>query len=160
MRWFNFFVYYLRKNVNDPEFEPPNVRAAFWNTLAREALDLFYFFLAVFTYAYLLASAALFFSRLNLQYPILSAIIDTLSEPYLGSVGIYVILKEVRKRRKKLSSQHAGELFVGAWVLLLFSALFLTLVSPHFAYNELLRTIVVNGLVVFLIFIGSIISKP
>jgi len=160
MRWLNFLIYYLRKNVNDPEFEPPNARAAFWNTIATGALDIFYLILAIFTYAYILASAILFFSRLDLRYPILSAIIDMLSEPYLGSVGIYVILKEVRKRRKKVISRHVGELFVGAWLILLFSALILTLVSPLFTYNEILRNIVVNSLVVLLIFIGSLISKP
>lgn len=160
MFWFRTLHYYIRKNIRDPDFEPPNVRAAFWNALAKETLDLFYFLLASFTYLYLIFSAAVFFLRLGQIDPVWAELVDVFSEPYLGSVGIYVILKEVRKRRRGFISQHAGEIFVALWLMLLVVSSLLVLFSPHFSYTLAHRTIIVNSVVVLLIYLGSVISKP
>lgn len=155
MRLFSILSYYIRKNVHDPGFEPPTPRAALWNILAIGIIDLFYFFLATFTYLFLFFTAATFFLDWGTHYPLFVELIDAFSEPYLGFVGIYVILKEFRKRRQKIQSRHFGEAFVLAWIVLLILAVLFTVVSPRFSYNEVLRLIIINSLAVALLYIGS-----
>lgn len=123
-------------------------------------IDRLYILLAVFTYLYMTATAFAFFSRGGANFPVLAQILDALAEPYLGSVGIYVILKEIRKRRFAEKSKHSGEIFVLLWLLLLFVSTAFVVFSPVYAFDEVAGLIVTMGLAVVVIYIGGLIHRP
>lgn len=128
--------------------------------LRREAVDWLYRGLGIFTYCYLAVLAAFFFFNLNGSYPVVFIFLDALQEPYLGALGVYVLLKEVRKRRHAYPSRYFGELFVVIWVAVLSMATFSVLVSDMFHFDATYRIIFTNSAAALIIFIGSIINRP
>ena len=76
--------------------------------IAGKAVDWLYVVLAAFTYVYFFALAALFFTRRGGYFLVATRLLDALAEPYLGMVGVYTVLKEIRKRRFVMESKHAG----------------------------------------------------
>jgi hypothetical protein len=128
--------------------------------LRREATDWLFVGLGAFTHIYLVLLAIFFFGRLQDEFPSLFLLVDTLQEPYFGALGIYVILKEVRKRRRVYPSRYWGELFVAFWVLLVVSATVITLVSPTYHFDDTYKIILTSGLVVILVYMGGLINRP
>lgn len=128
--------------------------------LMREATDWLFIALGAFTYVYLLALALIFFGRLAGEAPTAFFLLDALQEPYLGALGIYVILKEIRKRKRIYPSRYWGELFVVFWAVFAVLATVLSAVSPFYHFDAVYKIILTNGLVVLLIYIGALINKP
>lgn len=128
--------------------------------LRREAVDWLYRILGIFTYFYLAVLAVFFFFGLERIYPVIFIFLDALQEPYLGALGVYVLLKEIRKRRHAYPSRYFGELFVVLWVAVLSLATFAILVSEGFYFDAVYRIIFTNSVAAVIIFIGSIINRP
>lgn len=128
--------------------------------LKREAVDWLFILLGAFTYIYLALLAVLFFGKFSSSFPKLFAILDSLQEPYLGALGVYVILKEVRKRRRVYPSRYWGELFIILWMAFGAVATVLVLLSSAYDFDSLYGMILTNMLVVALIYIGGLINKP
>ena len=89
-------------------------RRAIRHHIRENLLDILYYVLAIFTYLYLALAIATFFftERVPAAFP---HIVDILSEPYLGALGIYVVVKEMEKRRGRPFLKHWGELFAFIW---------------------------------------------
>lgn len=119
-------------------------------------LALLYYFLSFFTYLYLGLSIITFFlpKQVPKSFPY---IIDTLSEPYLGALGVYVVVKELERRREKYSPKHRGEYFTAIWFLFFLSATLLTYFSENYQLGGLYKTIVTNALAAIIIRIGTLI---
>lgn len=128
--------------------------------LRREATDWLFIGLGAFTHIYLLLMAILFFGNFADDAPLFFFAIDALQEPYLGALGVYVILKEIRKRGRPYPSRYWGELFVVFWAAFSVIATVLTFISPHYQFDAVYKIILTNGLVVLLIYMGSLINKP
>ena len=122
-------------------------------------IDRIYFWLGYFTVFYLALSAIEFFSNLHVRYPGVEHILDALSEPYLGALAVYVVLKELRKRRGT-TSLHQGERFVAAW-LILFGATTLGIVfTDLYQFDLAYHLIISNALASLMVYIGSRIHTP
>lgn len=128
--------------------------------LRHGVVDFLYLILGLFTHMYGACLTILFFSGRGAEFPIFVTILDTFQEVYLGSLGVYVILKEVRKRYHKEQSRHLGEYFVAAWAMLFFSATLTVFISPQYGFDEVYKLIVINSLATLIIYLGSLISKP
>ncbi len=128
--------------------------------LRREAIDWLFVGLGAFTHVYLAFLAVFFFGRLAGDLPQSFQILDALQEPYLGALGIYVILKEMRKRRHQYPSRYLGELFVAFWIVLLAISTLLVFFSPQYGLDQIYKVILTNGLVVLLIYAGGFLNKP
>lgn len=116
-------------------------------------IDLLYFLLSVLTYLYLGFSAVTFFLYKYVPESF-SYIIEVLSEPYLGTLGIYVVVKEIERRRGKKGKFVFGELFAIIWFLFLVSATLLTYFSEEFRLGAMYKTVVANSLAAIIIRIG------
>lgn len=128
--------------------------------LRQGPVDMLYFFLGIFTHVYGLALTFLFFSARAEAFPALVGLLGALQEPYLGGLGVYVLLKEVRKRYHKEISFHWGEYFVMAWVVLLAVSTVATISSREYRFDEVYKMIVTNGLATLVIYIGGLIHRP
>lgn len=128
--------------------------------LRHRAIDWLYLWLGAFTHLYGAATTILFFSRAGAEWPILSGLLDALQEPYLGGLGVYVVLKEVEKRRHGSESKHYGEYFVSAWMGLLFLSTLLVLLSSEYNFDAAYKIIITNSLATLALFIGGLIHRP
>lgn len=128
--------------------------------LRREATDWLYYLLGASTYLYILLLAVMFFGGAANQWPRIWLLVSGLQNPYLGALGIYVILKEIRKRRRKYPSKYLGELFVVLWFALLVVTTVALFTSPRYGFDEVYNLILNNSLVVGLIYLGAFINKP
>lgn len=128
--------------------------------LRREAVDWIYYFLGVSTYVYLVLLAVLFFGQMAEQWSRLFLILDGFQNPYLAALGIYVVLKEVRKRGRQYPSRYFGELFVILWFLFSLAVTIAAWLSVKYSFNEVSSLILQNSLVVALIYLGAFINKP
>lgn len=127
--------------------------------LKKEAVDWLYIILWVFTYLYLGALAIFFFANLKVTVPVLFVFLDALQEPYLGALGVYVVLKEIRKRRHSHPSRYLGEFFVIFWVLLLAISTVAVFIGAY-TFDAAYKIIFTNSLAALIIFIGSRINRP
>lgn len=121
---------------------------------------IFYFGLSAFTYFYFITLAVLYFGRFWDSYYSLSFWVSAFSEPYIGAVAVYTLLKEYRKKIKRSGSFHRGEIFVGAWALMFFAAITLALFSGSYAFNEPLKIIIQTSIAVILIYVGGVVHEP
>lgn len=128
--------------------------------LRKEAVDWIYYLLGASTYIYLALLAVLFFGQMTEQWSKLLLILNGFQNPYLGALGIYVVLKEIRKRRRKYPSKYFGELFVVLWFVLLMATTAFIWFSPRYGLDESYNLILNNSLVVGLIYLGAFINKP
>lgn len=128
--------------------------------LRKEAVDWIYYLLGSSTYIYLVLLAVLFFGQMLEQWPRILLLLDGAQNPYLGALGIYVVLKEVRKRRRRFPSKYFGELFVIFWFLLLAIMTLAIWFSSAYEFNEAYNLVLQNSLVVGLIYLGAFINKP
>lgn len=128
--------------------------------LRKEAVDWIYYLLGASTYVYLVLLAVLFFGQMVEQWFKLLLVLDGFQNPYLGALGIYVVLKEMRKRGRKYPSKYFGELFVVLWFSLLAVMTVAIWISAEYNFNEAYNLVLQNSLVVGLIYLGAFISKP
>lgn len=127
----------------------------------KHVIDQLYFWLGIFTNLYLMVIAAEFFSNLRFGYPQLEILLDALSEPYLGSLAVYTVLKEIRKRRAGgRVSLHRGEWFVAAWLILLVITTAAVIFAQSYYFDLTYKLILTNSLASLMIYIGSRINKP
>jgi len=124
----------------------------------KEAVDWLYTILWVFTHLYMVGIAAVFFLRRD--WLIITFVLDVLQEPYFAMLGVYVVLKEIRKIRRKYLSQYRGELFVLLWAILLGLATLVTLFSPYYHLGSAYKLIVVSSVVSLIVLIGSRMHLP
>ncbi len=128
--------------------------------LRREAVDWIYYLLGASTYIYLVLLAVVFFAQTAESWSKLLLFLNGLQNPYLGALGIYVVLKEIRKRGRKYPSKYLGEMFVVLWFTLLVMVTIAIWVSPRYGFDEVYNLILNNSLVVGLIYLGAFINKP
>ena len=128
--------------------------------VSNKALDWLFLALATFTYIYFFAIAALFFTRRGGYFLVLTRALSALSQPYLGSVGVYTILKEIRKRKFGEPSKHWGQLFVFLWTALLAASSVLVIFSKTYIFDEVAGLILAVGLGIFVIYLGALIHRP
>lgn len=119
-------------------------------------IDLLYIFLSLFTYLYLGLSIVTFFFETSVPkaFP---RIIDILSEPYLGALGIYVVVKELERRRGKITSRRWGEAFTATWFIFFITATFFTFFFDGYDLDGVYKTVVTNALAAIIIRIGTIL---
>lgn len=158
MAWWHLIEEFLNKAV----FKKIHggVEVAETVALKKEAIDWLYFWLGSFTNIYLFTLTAFFFTHAAGEWKILSGLLDALQEPYLGAVGIYVVLKEIRKRRYGDLSRHHGEIFVFLWGFLLFIASIFVIFSSFYEFDEIYKLIITNSIATLLIYIASLLNKP
>src|SRR3990167_7405586 len=120
------------------------------------SLDILYVFFGFVTHAYLAVILVSFFLQDYIPETMIR-LADSLSDPYLGIIGIYLVLKEVRIRTGTSRSYRVlGEVFVVAWVLLLFTSTVLTFVSESYHVDDVYKLIVTNSLASVIIRIGTL----
>ena len=128
--------------------------------LRREAVDWLFVGLSTFTHIYLAMLAIVYFFRLSGILPELASSLEVLQNPYFAALGIYAVLKEMRKRGRDYPSRYWGELFVALWVLLAFISTILAFFVSGYGFDQVYKVILVNGVVVALVYIGATINKP
>lgn len=119
-------------------------------------VDFLYLFLSIFTYLYLGLTILTFFFESYIPRSF-SITVETLSEPYLGALGIYVVVKEIEHRRGRHIAYRWGDLFAALWMIFLIIATILTYVSEHYHVSIIYKTIVTNALAALIIRIGTIL---
>lgn len=119
-------------------------------------VDILYFVLSVLTYVYLGLTIVTFFfhSYVPSSFP---GIIEALSEPYLGALGIYVVVREIERRKGRMIRKPWGELFAIIWFLFFVAATFLTYFSDQYHINMIYKTVVTNALAALIIRIGTLL---
>lgn len=123
-------------------------------------VDRLYRWLGLFTDFYFLALAFEFFSNLHLAYPLFEKVLDTFAEPYLGTLAVYVVLKEIRKRRSGAAPRHRGEWFVIVWLLLLAATTAAVGLTERYQFDTAYKLVIENSIASLMIYIGSRIHRP
>lgn len=162
MAWWThllFFGDYFPEDQNVSSKEETGFAAfrhAFKNYIYDNFLDILRFFLGVFTYLYLGLTIVTFFlgPTAPKSFPY---IVDALSEPYLGALGIYVVIKEIERRRGKKIEKPMLELFAIIWLLFLITATALTFFSEKYPPNIVYKVVVTNALAALIIRIGTLL---
>lgn len=129
-------------------------------TMRHRAIDAFYFIIGALTHFYGGTLTLLFFFRTASSWPVLVGLLDALQEPYLGGLGVYVILKEIRKRYHHEQSKHYGEFFVAMWLVLLVVSTLLVFFSPAYRFDDVYKLIITNSLATLAIYVGGLINRP
>jgi len=160
MSWWLNIIEYLKNSEDNSADGNVSVKKAITNALAESAVDLLYYIVGFFTALYFFIAAYLFFNGGGSYHDIAVRIFGSLSEPYLGSIGIYVILKEIRKRQLKTKSKHLGEYFVYSWLALFLTALVFIWLFPNYYFDELMGAITTIALASLVIYAGGLIHKP
>lgn len=125
-------------------------------TLPHPSIDQLYRWLGYFTGLFLILVALEFFFSIHLTHPFLGRFLDALSEPYLGALAVYVVLKEVRKHHMQdMRSRHRGERFVWAWLLLLGSTTLLVALTGRYHFDGAYQLVISNSLASLMIYVGS-----
>lgn len=154
----------LFEYVFDEEKKPGKGRGLFlwvYKTLhgyfSEHIIELLYAFCSFTTYAYLASVIAIFFFKDAVPL-IVTKIVDSVSEPYLGLIGIYIILKEIRERRGERISIFS-ELFVGLWFFFLIVSTFFTFFSQAYHFDEFYKLIITDSLAAFIIRLGTFLHR-
>lgn len=164
MVWWSTITDYLHRSKlvadeNAPK-EPKNLSDALKHVFFTHAIDWLYWLLSVFTQFYFWIIAGLFFSGRGGYYFISTELLGALSEPYLGALGIYVIIKEIRKRKIARESRHFGEVYVILWLILLMVSSFIVLFTEHFHIDAIMKLIITNSMASLVIYIAGKIHRP
>ena len=130
------------------------VRRAFYENF----VDTIHIVLLLATYAYLVLSVAAFFFQNAFPRQIVY-IVDAFSEPYLGVLGIYVVVNEIRRRRGKVAHPHFANVFAGVWAAFLVVSTLIVILGDTYYFNEMYRTVVTNSLAALIIRVGTILTK-
>lgn len=142
---------------DDDENLAERVRRVIREYLKDNFVDILYHLLSVFTYFYLAAIILVFFFEKNLPHAI-PFIVDTLSEPYLGALGVYVVVKEIERRRGRQIKRRLGELFAHIWIMFLIAASTAVYFSDYYHLTPLYQTVITNALAALIIRIGTLIK--
>ncbi|QQG45512.1 MAG: hypothetical protein HYW89_01060 [Candidatus Sungiibacteriota bacterium] len=110
--------------------------------------------LTLVTYLYLGTTAAVFFLEKNVP-DVLPHIIEALSEPYLGILGIYIVVKEIERRRGNTAPKRWRDAFAFLWLILLVVTTVFTIAEHQF--TPLYKTVVTNALAALIIRIGTML---
>ncbi|OGZ96115.1 MAG: hypothetical protein A3I44_04775 [Candidatus Sungbacteria bacterium RIFCSPLOWO2_02_FULL_51_17] len=145
-----------KEQVKAPETFKERLR----HVLIVHALDWLYGVLFIFTHFYFVAIAFLFFSARGGYYFLTTQLMEALSEPYLGALGVYVLLKELRKRKIQATSRHYGEIFVAAWQVLLIVAVGCIVLLSRYHFDDISRLIITDALAVLFIYAAGKIHRP
>lgn len=124
------------------------------------AVDFLYFSLGVFTHLYGAMLTLLFFAKAGSDFPAAVGVLAALENPYMGALGVYVLLKEVRKRFHQEDSRHYGEYFVAAWSILLLVSTLLTLFTHYYSFDIVYKLILSNSIATIVFYIGGLIHRP
>lgn len=164
MAWWTHILFFGRNTLGEENKGTTQKEEAIFAVFRRAVkeyiydnfLTLLYYLLSVFTYLYLGLSIITFFlpRQVPKSFPY---VIDTLSEPYLGALGVYVVIKELERRRGKDSRKHRGEYFTATWFIFFLSATILTYFSESYELGGLYKTVVTNALAAIIIRIGTLI---
>ena len=160
MAWWLNIIEYLRNSENGQNNKDFSLKKIITRAIAESAVDFLYYAVGFFTSVYFLIAVYLFFWRGGIYHDVAVRIFDSLSEPYLGSVGIYVILKEIRKRYNKVPSRHFGEYFVLAWSALFLISGILVFYTSGFSFDNLMGAITTITLALVVIYTGGVVHKP
>lgn len=121
-------------------------------------IDRIYVWLGYFTSFYLVVTAIEFFTNLHAAHPVVERVLDALSEPYLGALATYVVLKELRQRRG-VPPLHRGERFVAAWLILLAATTLSVVLTEAYRFDLAYHLIISNSLASFVIYLGSKVHR-
>lgn len=127
--------------------------------LRRGPVDWIFIVLGWFTHIYGTLLTVLFFLHADMAWPIVVGLLQALQEPYLGALGVYVVLKEVRKRAHKEKSLHKGEFFVGMWLLLLLTSTLSVIFISRYHFDLVYKMIITNSLATLIIYLGGVINR-
>ena len=121
-------------------------------------VDFLYISLSVFPYLYIVLSAITFAYQDEGPH-LLAYAMEALSEPYLGALAIYVLVKEIERRKlpPEEKPRRRGELFVTVWLMFLIVATTVTYFSEFYHLNGIYQAIVTNSLAAVIIRIGSLL---
>lgn len=159
MAWWSYIRDYLSRSILKHPDEREGDLVLDHVALKHWSVDALYFVLGIFTHIYGAALTILFFLQTSGNFPIIVSILDAFQEPYLGGLGVYVVLKEVRKHYHKNQSRHYGEYFVIAWLFLVVLSTVSILFFSAYRFDEVYKMILTNGLATFIIFLGGIIHR-
>lgn len=164
MAWWTHLLFFRRETPGEENYGITQKEEGFFAVFLRALKDyiyqhflaLLYYVLSFLTYLYLGLSIVTFFfpKQVPKSFPY---IIDALSEPYLGALGIYVVVKEIERRRGRKLYRHLGELFTAVWFLFFIAASGLTYFSDDYNLGALYKTVVTNALAAIIIRIGTLI---
>lgn len=121
-------------------------------------VDTLHHILVVATYAYLASNFTVFFFQKSLSNTFIS-LVETFSEPYLGALGIYIVVNEIRRRRGKNVYTHFSTIFAACWMALLLISSVLVYTADTYHFNAVYRTIVTNSFAAFIIRLGTILGR-
>lgn len=121
-------------------------------------VDTLHHLLFVATYSYLAANIAVFFFQSSMPRTF-TTLVETFSEPYLGALGIYVVVNEIRRRRGRKVYPHFSSVFTALWIVLLTVSTALVYFGDTFYFNAVYRTIVTNSFAAFIIRLGTVLGK-
>lgn len=162
MAWWTHLLFFGH-NLEDHKLPPAREQLSFsyfsrvlQDYFRQNLIDLLYLILSIFTYVYLALSILTFFFEKSVPL-FLPDTIEILSEPYLGVLGVYVVVKEIERRRGYIKQRTWGELFAIIWFLFFVTASFLTFFSEDYHANAIYKTVVTNALAAMIIRLGMII---
>lgn len=118
------------------------------------AFTILYVGMMVIAYGYLFITIGIFFLQKDLP-KVFPNIIGSFSEPYLGVLGIFVLVQEMRRRQTERPRRIRDELFIVIWLVLLVSSTALTILSESYHFDSVYRLIITNSLAVTIIRIGA-----
>lgn len=121
-------------------------------------VDTLHHVLVVATYAYLLTNIVVFFFQRSLPASF-SWLIAAFSEPYLGALGIYIVVNEIRRRRGRKVYAHLNSAATLLWFALLVTSSLLVYFGETYHLNVIYRTIVTNSFAAFIIRLGTILGR-
>ncbi len=130
---------------------------AFGTAFQYELLEILYFIVRFFVYAYLAAIVLSFFFQ-SLVPKIIVQLLETFSEPYIGAIGIYFVLLGILHRRGKNIPLDAGEVFFVVWLLLLVVSSGFIYFSPEFHFDRTYNLIMKNSLAALVFRIGRFLK--
>ena len=135
--------------AHDPTVQP-------FVPIRRERVDWIYSGLWAFTHAYLVLLTVLFFGDLGSFQDFAVFVGDTFQDSYFVLLGFYVVLKELRRRRREnYPSRHRGEWFVAMWFTLFVVATTLAVSVPGYGLSTAYRLIANSSLVSLFVFLGG-----
>ncbi|OHA07166.1 MAG: hypothetical protein A2934_02170 [Candidatus Sungbacteria bacterium RIFCSPLOWO2_01_FULL_47_10] len=163
MAWWQAVTEFLRSS-NPYSYEAPSEPLGWKDSLRRvaigAAIDWLYFLLGFFTHFYFWSLAFLFFFQEGGYWVVTAKLLDAVSGPYLISVGVYVVLKEVRKRKISVESRHFGELYVSLWAILLAIGSILVITTESYRFDSVMELIIANSLAVVIMYTAGKIHRP
>lgn len=121
-------------------------------------VDTLHHALVVATYTYFAGNITIFFFQDSLSRNFIF-IVEAFSEPYLGALGIYIVVNEIRRRRGKNVHPHFSTAFAASWMILLVVSTVLVYFGDTYHFNTVYRTIITNSFAAFIIRLGVLLGR-